>query len=109
MHNRRSPYQLNHVTGNTISTQGEWDSGTAVPMELMLYSIKQAAPVDLSVQVFGSPHQDIEATPEASSNMDHLLRLVSAVFRLAHILRQSMDANLGKALTRVELKEISLV
>lgn len=67
---------------------------STVPMELMMYSIKQAAHIDTSMQVFGSPQLDIRAVANGESHTDHVLRLVAAVFRLAHIFKESMDAKL---------------
>lgn len=75
-----------------MSVDGDGDSVT-VPMTLMKYSIKQAADVETSLRVFGSPYSDVKDVPNGELHTDHVIRLITAVFRLAHVFKDALQSN----------------
>lgn len=82
------------IAGHVISLESTGEQ-PMVPSEIMQYSIEQLSngTVDIttSLKVLAAPSQCITQTPQADTNCDPLIRLITAVFRLCEIENNAIE------------------
>lgn len=86
------------ISGHVVAMEGEGETAL-IPSELMQYSIRQRAPVDITLKVLASPHLPITEISGAVDSADHVVRLVSAVLRLCEVERKVVEAKLTQLLS----------
>ncbi|GLH05442.1 Uncharacterized protein GBIM_11043 [Gryllus bimaculatus] len=90
------------VIGNTIAMDSEGETAL-IPAEVMLYSIEQGKSghmdINTTLKVLGSPGMQLQEIPGADESSDHIVRLVSAVFRLCEVQNYAMEAKLSRMLS----------
>lgn len=86
------------ISGHVIAMESEGETAL-IPSEIMQYSIRQAADVDVTLKVLASPHLSLSDIPQAAESSDHVVRLVSAVLRLCEVERKVVQAKLTQLLS----------
>ncbi|GLH05441.1 Exportin-4 [Gryllus bimaculatus] len=90
------------IAGNTIAMDSEGETAL-IPAEVMLYSIEQGKSghmdINTTLKVLGSPGMQLQEIPGADESSDHIVRLVSAVFRLCEVQNYAMEAKLSRMLS----------
>ncbi|KAK7874402.1 hypothetical protein R5R35_001498 [Gryllus longicercus] len=90
------------IAGNTMAMDSEGETAL-IPAEVMLYSIEQGKSghmdINTTLKVLGSPGMQLQEIPGADESSDHIVRLVSAVFRLCEVQNYAMEAKLSRMLS----------
>ncbi|XP_052239002.1 exportin-4-like isoform X2 [Dreissena polymorpha] len=83
------------VTAHVLTEEAQGET-PMIPGEIMRYSIQQSTEIDLNttLKVLASPTNNIDTIPGASTHTDHAIRLISAVFRLCEVHKQSVTAKM---------------
>ncbi|XP_059177669.1 exportin-4-like isoform X2 [Physella acuta] len=86
------------VTGNLLADAADGETAT-IPSTIMKYSMDQAKTTDinLTLKMFSSPGQKLE--PSHEQNVDPVIRLITAVFRLCEVENRAVDAKLNEFLS----------
>jgi len=89
------------ISANVLSIGN--DPFDTIPSEIMNYSIQQttsgAVDITTSLKVLASPTQCISEIPNGENATDHVIRLISAVFRLCEIEKLAGEAKMGGCLS----------
>jgi len=82
------------ISGNVLSQDVEGET-ILIPPEIMQHSISQSASVDISksLEVLSSPGKPVSDIPGYESS-DHVVRLLSDVFRLTEVEKRAVEAGL---------------
>ncbi|XP_012280513.1 exportin-4 isoform X2 [Orussus abietinus] len=90
------------IAGHTLCLESEGEAAL-VPSELMQYSIEQAhrgeVDINVTLQLFASPQSSLADINGAEQSADHIVRLISAVFRLCEIEKAAISANISNMLS----------
>lgn len=70
-----------------------------IPSEVTSYSMQQTCDITTSLKLLASPGQSITDIPNAEQSSDHIIRLISAIFRLCEIEKNAIDAKLNSFLS----------
>lgn len=68
-----------------------------LPTELKKYSLSQSSSISVEVTlvVFGSPNRNFDEIPNAEQKTDHVVRLISSVFRLSSLFQNFIEVKMG--------------
>ncbi|CAH1799119.1 unnamed protein product, partial [Owenia fusiformis] len=88
------------IIANVITRDPEGET-PMIPSEIMEHSIEQNKSIDLqtSLKVLASPGEDVATIPGADTSTDHIIRLISAVFKLCEVEKRAVAANLTHLLS----------
>lgn len=84
------------ISGHVLCLEAEGETAL-VPSEIMRYSMDQfkhdQVDLNVSLQLLASPRSNFSDISGADKSADHMIRLISAVFRLAEVLKMAIEAN----------------
>ncbi|XP_021938443.1 exportin-4-like, partial [Zootermopsis nevadensis] len=90
------------IAGHVISMDSEGETAL-IPSEIMHYSIHQASSGQVNVattlKLLASPTHQLLDIPGADESSDHVVRLVSSVFRLCEVEKRAVEVKLGRLLS----------
>ncbi|XP_012251237.1 exportin-4-like [Athalia rosae] len=90
------------IAGHVLCMESEGEF-PLIPSEIMRYSMEQTqhgqVNVDTTMQLLASPQNSLSDIDGAEQSADHVIRLVSAVFRLCQIEKIAISANLTNMLS----------
>ncbi|XP_014203920.1 exportin-4-like [Copidosoma floridanum] len=90
------------ITGHVLCMESDGEV-PLIPSEIMLYSMEQARQghMDLNVtlELLASPQKDVTEVNGAEQSADHVIRLISAVYRLSEIAKTAINYNAAQHLS----------
>ncbi|CAL1532791.1 unnamed protein product [Lymnaea stagnalis] len=86
------------VTGNVLADAAEGETPT-IPSVIMKYSINQSKNVDINLTLKMLSSLGEKLDPAQEMNVDPVIRLITAVFRLCEVENRAIDAKLNEFLS----------